>query len=699
MEKGPVFIAVGGGKGGVGKSLISSGIATALALRGRSTVCVDLDLGGANLHTFFGLRSAEKGIGDFLFRPSSRNLDDYGVGCDVPNLRLIPGGGFIPGIANLYYFQKLKILRGLKRLDYEFVVLDLGAGTNYNVIDFFSITRSGIVVTNPEPTAILNAYEFIKNVLFRIFSRSFKQGHIAQEIIEAHKFGENQQQGSSVRDLLEQLYQVDQEAGDKISAICNQFRPCLVLNMVKSREHSRAVASNLIDICKNFLDIELRYLGAVPRDEVVSRELVKLKNIVISRPESPAVKAIMTLAERCESGFKDQNLVLEQEEQGEPTGGKRQEDTPVYTSTGSEKGDLASMLKRFFKEFETDEGEPSAPSKGGSLRDINPLKVLDPRPRHDEDLTVPVFYRKEPLILENFEIPSSLRQLLVFISELTHLEAKLGKKESQDDRVPARKELAHAWFKTGLILVESGQFSTALRSFERAARLEDSLVSAHVNAACCLMALGRNEEANSRLDNAKDLIGADETGELSLAVKVNKALALFLSGDYQRALDHLKQVEPGNDYREKVLQLKATCLFYLGRLEESASTWQRCQGAFSCYNQAVCLVRLSRFHQACQPLKEFLSKNRNDAEALALMALCYFYLGNLDEAAQILDKALSIEPFNVQFRALKAFVSFKSGLIDRAIKEAQVITRLRPSNSDLLGLVTDIKNELKAQGS
>ncbi len=699
MEKGPVFIAVGGGKGGVGKSLISSGIATALALRGRSTVCVDLDLGGANLHTFFGLRSAEKGIGDFLFRPSSRNLDDYGVGCDVPNLRLIPGGGFIPGIANLYYFQKLKILRGLKRLDYEFVVLDLGAGTNYNVIDFFSITRSGIVVTNPEPTAILNAYEFIKNVLFRIFSRSFKQGHIAQEIIEAHKFGENQQQGSSVRDLLEQLYQVDQEAGDKISAICNQFRPCLVLNMVKSKEHSRAVASNLIDICKNFLDIELRYLGAVPRDEVVSRELVKLKNIVISRPESPAVKAIMTLAERCESGFKDQNLVLEQEEQGEPDGGKRQEDTPVYTSTGSEKGDLASMLKRFFKEFETDEGEPSAPSKGGSLRDINPLKVLDPRPRHDEDLTVPVFYRKEPLILENFEIPSSLRQLLVFISELTHLEAKLGRTESQGDRVPARKELAHAWFKTGLILVESGQFSTALRSFERAARLEEGLISAHVNAVCCLMALGRNEEANSRLDNVKDLIGADETGELSLAVRVNKALALFLSGDYQRALDHLKQVEPGNDYLEKVLQLKATCLFYLGRLEEAANTWQRCQGAFSSYNQAVCLARLSRFHQACQPLKEFLSKNRNDAEALALLALCYFYLGNLDEAGQILDKALSIEPFNVQFRALMAFVSFKSGLTDRTIKEAQVITRLRPSNADLLGLVSDIKNELMAQGS
>ncbi len=699
MEKGPVFIAVGGGKGGVGKSLISSGIATALALRGRSTVSVDLDLGGANLHTFFGIRSAEKGIGDFLFRPSSRNLADYGVGCDVPNLKLIPGGGFIPGIANLYYFQKLKILRGLKRLDYEFVVLDLGAGTNYNVIDFFSITRSGIVVTNPEPTAILNAYEFIKNVLFRIFSRSFKQGHIAQEIIEAHKFGENHQQGSSVRDLLEQLYQVAQEAGDKISAICNQFRPCLVLNMVKSREHSRAVASNLIDICKNFLDIELRYLGAVPRDEVVSRELVKLKNIVISRPESPAAKAIMTLAERCESGFKDQNLVLEQEEQGEPTGDKTQEDTPVYTSTGSEKGDLASMLKRFFKEFETDEVEPSAPSKGGSLRDMNPLKVLDPRPRHDEDLTVPVFYRKEPLILENFEIPSSLRQLLVFISELTHLEGKLGKKESQGERVPARKELTHAWFKTGLILVESGQFSTALRSFERAARLEEGLVSAHINAACCLMALGRNEEANSRLDNTKDLIGTDGLGELSLVVRVNKALALFLSGDYQRALDLLEQVEPGNDYLEKVLQLKATCLFYLGRLEEATSTWQRCQGAFSFYNQAVCLARLSRFHQACQPLKEFLPKNRNDAEALALLALCYFYFGNLDEAAQILDKALSIEPFNVQFRALMAFVSFKSGLIDRAIKEAQVITRLRPSNADLLDLVSDIKNELKAQGS
>ena len=695
MENGPVIVAVGGGKGGVGKSLISSGIATALALKGWSTVCVDLDLGGANLHTFFGLRSAERGIGDFLFRPSSRNLDDYGVGCDVPNLKLIPGGGFIPGIANLYYFQKLKILRGLKRLDYEFVVLDLGAGTNYNVIDFFSITKSGIVVTNPEPTAILNAYEFIKNVLFRIFSRSFKQGHLALEIIEAHKFGENQQQGSSVRDLLDQLYQVDQEAGDKISAICREFKPCLVLNMVKSKEHSKAVASNLIDICKNFLDIELRYLGAVPRDDVVSKELVRLKNIVISSPEARATKAILDLAEKCKAGFKDQNLVLEPAKGNEINHHEKlDKGASIYKSTGSEKGDLASMLKRFFKEFEAKETENEASSSKEDIK-VTPLTILDPKPRHEDGLMVPVFYRNVALKLENFDIPSSLRQLLVFISELTHLEEGLTRGRNKGDRAITMKEVAHAWFKTGLILVESGQFSTALRSFERAARLEEGFVPAEVNAACCLMALGRIDEALSRLNSLKKLLEAESNGDSSWKVEMNRGIALFLSGDYQRALDCLRQVKPGNDYLEKMLRLKAICLFYLGRLEEASGTWEECEDTFCSYNRAVCFTYLSDFEQASHALKDFLSQNRNDTEASALLALCQFHQNNLNEAMEILERALSLEPFNVRLRALMAYFALKSGFIDRAIKEAHVIARLRPSNPNLLGLVEDIKNKLK----
>src|SRR5690606_3441331 len=58
--------AVGGGKGGVGKSLISSSLATSLTRQGNQVIAVDLDLGGANLHTTLGVDLPRQGLSDFL---------------------------------------------------------------------------------------------------------------------------------------------------------------------------------------------------------------------------------------------------------------------------------------------------------------------------------------------------------------------------------------------------------------------------------------------------------------------------------------------------------------------------------------------------------------------------------------------------------------------------------------------------------
>ncbi|MFH0880731.1 MAG: P-loop NTPase, partial [Lentisphaerota bacterium] len=122
------ILAVGGGKGGVGKSFVTAGLATSLAERGQETTLIDLDLGAANLHTVFGIKTASRGIGDFIYAPTSGNLADYSVETSMPKLRLISGNGFIPGIANLTYAQKIRILKAISRLNCDYVILDLGAG-------------------------------------------------------------------------------------------------------------------------------------------------------------------------------------------------------------------------------------------------------------------------------------------------------------------------------------------------------------------------------------------------------------------------------------------------------------------------------------------------------------------------------------------------------------------------------------------
>ena len=60
------IVAVASGKGGVGKSIVSSSLAIALSATGPRAVAVDLDLGGANLHTLFGAERARRTLRDFL---------------------------------------------------------------------------------------------------------------------------------------------------------------------------------------------------------------------------------------------------------------------------------------------------------------------------------------------------------------------------------------------------------------------------------------------------------------------------------------------------------------------------------------------------------------------------------------------------------------------------------------------------------
>ena len=82
---------------------------------------------------------------------------------DFERLFLIPGDSLLPGTANLPYFTKQRILKELNQSVADVVLLDLGAGSSYNTVDFFLASWSALMVTTGEPTAILNAYSFLKN--------------------------------------------------------------------------------------------------------------------------------------------------------------------------------------------------------------------------------------------------------------------------------------------------------------------------------------------------------------------------------------------------------------------------------------------------------------------------------------------------------------------------------------------------------
>ena len=89
------------------------------------------------------------------------------VQTSVPNLWLVSGNQALLEMANLEHGQKERLVRQIQRLDVDDVVLDLGAGSAFNVLDFFLLARRGLVVATPEPTAIENAEHFLRAAFYR----------------------------------------------------------------------------------------------------------------------------------------------------------------------------------------------------------------------------------------------------------------------------------------------------------------------------------------------------------------------------------------------------------------------------------------------------------------------------------------------------------------------------------------------------
>ena len=107
--------ALGGGKGGTGKSFISSSLGLHLASLGRDVLVIDADLGGPNLHTLLGMRNGHPDLGDFLTNKVPL-LEDAAVETPYPGLSIIRGTENVLFVANLNHYRKLRLLRQLRQL-------------------------------------------------------------------------------------------------------------------------------------------------------------------------------------------------------------------------------------------------------------------------------------------------------------------------------------------------------------------------------------------------------------------------------------------------------------------------------------------------------------------------------------------------------------------------------------------------------
>src|SRR6478752_1973587 len=181
-------IAVGGGRGGVGKSIVAVNLAVYLAQLGRKVLLIDTDPAGAELHTVLGLGQPFSSLGRGSAASSSNEdaeeEDLTPVATQVPGLSLVPqlyrAGSTVPVRPG----RKARWARELKSLEADYVLLDLGAGTQPATLDLFLTADFGICVSVPEPPAIEATYRFVRAAFMRALRRALVKDRFKLRLVE-----------------------------------------------------------------------------------------------------------------------------------------------------------------------------------------------------------------------------------------------------------------------------------------------------------------------------------------------------------------------------------------------------------------------------------------------------------------------------------------------------------------------------------
>jgi len=290
------IIPVAGGKGGTGKSITAANLSIALARRGHKVVAVDLDLGGSNLHSYLGLENTLSSIGDFLSQKNAR-FEDFLHPTPVTNLRFLPGDGRTPFLANMGYTHKIKLIRRLHKIDADYVILDLGAGSTFNTLDHFSLAPHGLLVTTGDRTAMMGMLTFMKNFLYRVISRNLKEypeglGTWSRILDQPGESSLN------INQIVQLIETSDSEAAREIKRLTAFYRPRLILNAGTQPDELTQKLDRASDAMQKMLGIDPEHFGFVFADPAVGESIEAGLPLLDYAPDSLAARSFSAIASR-----------------------------------------------------------------------------------------------------------------------------------------------------------------------------------------------------------------------------------------------------------------------------------------------------------------------------------------------------------------------------------------------------------------
>jgi flagellar biosynthesis protein FlhG len=286
----PAIISVGSGKGGVGKSVLSTNIAYLLGRTGLSVTLVDLDSGGADIHILMGLFRPHHTLTDFIEK-RVESLEEVAQKLEGFNkIRVVTGTGDSLHTANMPSATKYKLLRHIHKINSDVVIIDVGAGTHFNTLDFFIASDIQICVTTGDPTAILDLYRFIKLSVIRKALSSFLAYDEVSKIIRKR----------DIKDI-DELLMIASEYGEDhrqlIDDAIAELNPCIVFNQVDTTPNAKF--SRLKTLLLDYLKItNLDLLGKIPDDHELRKSVKVYQPVTSLKPGAPSSLALEVICSR-----------------------------------------------------------------------------------------------------------------------------------------------------------------------------------------------------------------------------------------------------------------------------------------------------------------------------------------------------------------------------------------------------------------
>ncbi len=200
--------------------------------------------------------------------------------------------------------RKLKLLKAIRNIKADYVVIDLGGDTSYNVLDFFLAADMCIVMTTCDPASYLDAYSFIKVALYRKLNRLFgpestysgEEDPFLKKIIYDGTMSENNSHVKDIDELLRRVKNIHPSSIATINKAISDFNPQVIVNKVTDDKVAMQPVNRIQEVSRKKLSIDVGHLCSIPFQNEIEISARTLVPLVYRAPNGILAKKIDTIA-------------------------------------------------------------------------------------------------------------------------------------------------------------------------------------------------------------------------------------------------------------------------------------------------------------------------------------------------------------------------------------------------------------------